>query len=221
MSHFFNNANIWHIEFSIQSFVKYINLVEDKFGSEVSDLQEQYKEIQAEIAENKNNYEPDYLAYLNDQPIEEMIEIDVEFVQRFRNSVIVQAFSFLETELKKFCYNHAKQFSKEYTIDDLRGNNELDKAKKYLKRSANIDLTTNQNQWKYIDNYRKLRNKIVHHNSILFDRDNDFKALKDFSNENFELKQLGIHGFEIIIDKKNFLFNSLKEIEQFLTSLKY
>ncbi len=148
--------------------------------------------------------------------IEEMIEIDVEFVQRFRNSVIIQIFSFLEVELKKFCYYHAKTNNKEFTIDDLKGGTELEKAKKYLKKCANIDITTDSANWQFIENIRKLRNKMVHQNSILETKDNDYNSLVTFSKGNFELKQLGLHGSEIILNDVNFIRKCLVEVQKFL-----
>jgi len=215
----YNEANLWHIEFSLLSFKKYINLVEDKFQNEVTSIRERFNEIQKEIDENKKNYEPAYQIYLTDSAIEEMIEIEVEFLQRFRNSVIVQIFSFLETELKVFCNSHAKVFKKEFNIDDLKGNNELDKAKKYLKKAANIDITTNQENWKFIDNIRKLRNKIVHQNSTITSNDNDYNAIFEFSKNKFILKKMGLKNVEIILNDKKFLENCLEQINIFFKHL--
>lgn len=221
MSYLFNGANLFHIEFTILSFRKYIDLVEDKFSSEAANTQERFRAIQSDIEENKSQYPPEYLQHLLDNAIEEMIEIDVEFIHRFRSSIIIQIFSFLEVELKKFCENHSIQFSKEYSIDDLKGKNDIDKAKKYLKRSANIDITSNQKQWRFLTNLRKLRNKIVHHKSILLEKDNDINALKELSVGNFELKSIENYGYEILLNDKKFILKCLEQIEKFLKALEF
>lgn len=213
-----NYNELFRIEFGSKSFQDYISIVEMFFITEIDQLQSEHRSALAEINTKYWNYEPEEANYIEGQIIDRMYEMDVEFRNRFRSSIIIQLFSFLELELKKFCENHSKIFAKEYTLNDLKGNNELDKVKKYLKNSANIDITSNTILWNFINDFRKLRNKIVHNESNVLDSDGDFNSIKKFSINNFWFEKNSVEKpeYKIIFDKPEFLLVCVNQIELFL-----
>ena len=214
------SVNFFHVELSMETFKNYSEFIENSFENKVSGLHKSFDRTIRDIEKNKDHYEDDYKEHLKDSIIEEMYEIEKEFMQRFRNSLIMQLFSFLESELKHHCELHAINYKKEYSIDDLKGT-DLEKVKLYLKKSANKDLTKLEPQWKFINDLKKLRNRIVHDNSMISEKHNDYKSIKAFSKTNFTMKDCGHGDYLIILDQKKFINQCFDEVQKFLEKVIY
>ena len=65
-----------------------------------------------------------------------------------------------------------------------------------------IDIDDLQPEWNYINNLRKLRNIIVHHNGQIKPDHSDYKSFKNFSNDRFELTG-GTNSKSYLIEIKN------------------
>ena len=215
------NSALFYIELSLNSFKSYILLIEDNFEHKIKDSRISAETALRKIYENNEKYDKDYENYLNDSVVGQVVEIEVEFINRFRSATIIQLYSFLEVELKVYCQKHSKENFKEYSINDLKGSNEIDKIKKYLKQSANIDLGKLP-EWNFINNFRRIRNKIVHNESLvnLLDHD-EFEAINRFSRNNFTLQQHSDTEKRILLDRKEFIYLCLKQLETFLTAIVY
>lgn len=220
LEEFGNEMFLYKIEMTMLSYRNYMTSVENNFDAEKIVLQKRYSLILVELQKNKNNYSREYQAHLHDSIVEDYSTIDREFLNRFRSSLIIQLYSFLEIELRKFCELHCINNNKEYSIKDLKGNNDLDKAIKYLKKSANFDINTIKSLWDFISDFRKLRNNIVHHESVIQNTDIDYKSIAKFSKDNFRLKRyVSKTSFIIVFEDKSFLELCIARIEQFLIEI--
>lgn len=113
--------------------------------------------------------------------------------------------------------SHSKYIKSAYSINDLKGNNDLDKIKKYLLKSMNIEITKFE-LWQFINSLRILRNKIVHENSTVQESDNEINNLKSFSSNRFnlELDYPSETVYNINLNNENFLSECLNNVGKFI-----
>lgn len=212
---------LFRIEFGFKSFRDYFELVENHFAGELDRIKLENTNALAEFRTKHREYSNEEANYIESQFFNTMYEMDIEFRNRFRTSIIIQLFSFLEQELKNLCVENSKLFAKECSLKDLKGDNELDKIKKQLKNSVKIDINSDTKLWNYINDFRKLRNKIVHNDSTIQVSNPDFNTVKKFSKGNFLFQEnLICKGeYKITLDNSKFILNSITQIEKFLQKI--
>ena len=77
--------------------------------------------------------------------IEEYNDFTDHFQNTFRQSIIVQSYSFFEYHLKKICDRIFQDQNSLFQLNDLRGNSDLEKAKFFIeKHVVSIFISTNQ-----------------------------------------------------------------------------
>jgi hypothetical protein len=76
-------------------------------------------------------------------------------------------------------------------------------------------------EWNFINNFRKIRNKIVHNESLVDLNYDEFKTINQFSENNFTLQQHSDTEKRIVLDKKEFIDLCLKQLETFLVAIVY
>lgn len=210
----------FYIELSLNIFKNYILLIEENFENRIKKSRVWAEIALKKIDKNDDKFTAEYANYLSDSVTDQVYETEVEFINRFRSSIVIQLYSFLEFELKFYCEKHSKENYKEYSIYDSKGHNEIDKIKKYLKQSASIDLTKLL-EWKFITDIKKIRNIIVHNISMIDCNHRDYDTLKNFSRNNYTLKPHSKEEYEIVFDKKEFIDFILKQFETFLVAIVY
>ncbi|WP_366186330.1 hypothetical protein [Flavobacterium ovatum] len=124
------------------------------------------------------------------------------YPQSFRTSFFIQMFSVLEYELKIICTTHSKINQKEFSIENLKGNSEIEKAKFYLKKAVNLNLNEIEPEWNYLDTMRKIRNRIVHGDGEINQKHRDWDRIYNFINLNKNL--LGFRNSAEYLEKKEF-----------------
>jgi len=204
-----------------ESFLKYYTHFEDFLNLKVGEIELNKSDLYKMYA-NSWNYEQDEIDYLEHIVYTEGYEFDVEFRLTYRNSIIIQLYSIMENILRNYCLKHYIENKKEYSINDIKGNNDIDKIKKYLKNSSKIDITKNQKLWDFINNFRKLRNKLVHNEGIIHSKENDFKSLLEFSNEKFIItkkveQQEG--AYTIILFDEGFIYETINNVFDFIEQI--
>ena len=127
----------------------------------------------------------------------------------FRNSFLVQIFSFFEKKLKEICLEHYKITETVFSINDLKGNSDIEKAKKYLTKTCSIKFSELNPEWNFMNDIRKIRNIIVHSQGEINQLHNDWKTIWNFINNNKSL--IGFSCFSEYLDKKLFDKESIKE----------
>lgn len=215
----FGYGDSWSVIFTMSSLKGYIQLVETNMQAEADKMKLEFEKTIKDVETDKNNSD-EYISHIIDTLSEEFRELDYNFKGWFRNSIIIQLYSFLEVNLTKYCENHKNRYNKEYSLRDLKGQNDLDKIAKYLKNSAEIDIKQ-LTQWKFIDNIRKLRNCIVHAEGRINTSNNDFRSISDFSKGRFKITNENglpeIH--QVYLDNKQFIKECISEIEGFLIQI--
>jgi hypothetical protein len=169
----------------------------------------------AKIEAEPKKYADEYLNHLQDTLVEKVIEIDRDFVQSFRASMVTQLFSFIERTIQDVCNSYCLMHDKEFGLDDLRGNSEFEKAKLFLTRAAKVDIKELEPHWSYINNLRRVRNCIVHNNStILFGEDKKLEILKAFSKGRYTVyvRDREFKSHYLLFDNKKFIDEIIENI---------
>jgi hypothetical protein len=194
----------------MSTFRKYIQFIEDNFTTHINNLDNEINGVNF----SNDGTDQEMMKLIN------YVEIDHFFKDWFRASIVIQLFGFLEINLVRYCDAHKVSNNKEYSLGDLRGNNELDKITKYLKQSADKNIK-GYSHWPFIDNLRKLRNALVHKEAFINKADSDFASIKQFSKNRFFLQELesGSYSHRIIVGDNAFLLECCDEVQAFLSEV--
>ncbi|GFZ81088.1 hypothetical protein GCM10011531_09070 [Aquaticitalea lipolytica] len=214
-SNFRKDNNIFFLDLELQTFRNYAKFVEDHFDNSLTYHEKEYTEIMSKIEAEPKKYADDYLNHLQDALVEKVIEIDKDFVQSFRASMITQLFSFVERTIQDVCNSYCLMHKKEFGLNDLRGNSEFEKAKLFLIKAAKVDIKELEPHWSYINNLRRVRNCIVHNNCIVFsDEIRKYSTLKSFSKGKYKLlkKDRNIVYYHLVFDDKKFMDEIIENI---------
>ncbi len=215
------------VHFELRMLDDYIRDQEDQFEKQLANAQERYHEFEKDIAAGNVEGPAGYHDHIRDSIFEEMWKIDSNYIQFFRQSQIIQLYSFLEYKLRFACDTFAKIKKTVYTVRDLNGSSDMDKTKKFMVKSMGIDLRHLEPEWSFFQNLRKLRNIIVHHNAEFSDKDNDYPALNSFQKGRFELQERKFKKsndtrpkwFEIKLTEKSFLPEITSKMETLLVNI--
>ena len=133
------------------------------------------------------------------------------FPQYQKQSYLVMLVSLFEDYMNQIC--HSLHFEKELCckLHDYKGSG-IDRAKKYLRKVALINVPTANNFWKLIIDARDIRN-IVAHNAGHLDEEIHRNHLKIVaSNEHLDTEKFARVHLDI---KKDFLFDIIDAMENF------
>ncbi len=83
----------------------------------------------------------------------------------FYHSSVVTLYSLLENSLNSLCLIIQEETNFIVGLNDLTGSNIVEKARRFLAKTASIDFEELDNDWMRITDFQKLRNLIVHNNS--------------------------------------------------------
>lgn len=161
--------------------------------------------------------EDNKIGSMNDQELikfsQTFFEESIFYPQSFRTSFFIQIFSVLEHELKEICLIHFQQNKYIFSIADLKGNSDIEKAKLYLKKAGNINFDDFEPEWSYLETMRKIRNRFVHSQGEINQKHPDWNKIYSFvsSNEN----SLGLSNCAECLEKSEFY--RLYDIDSTLT----
>lgn len=201
------------IESEIKSFKEYI--IDNRFS--IKKQQDSFnKMIEEQVKSNPDNTQEIYEWY-EDQHY----QYNEFYPATFNNSTLLSLYSFFEFNLKHLCItlHRHKQYS--IKLDDLSGQNYIEKSKKYLTLVANIDLTDLDSTWQEITKFQQIRNCIVHNNSnIIKQKEQPLKnqPLYQTIKNNTNLKLNEDKGTFIISDDQ-FLLDVTDTIEMYLVTI--
>ncbi|MBI4738819.1 hypothetical protein HY772_04620 [Candidatus Woesearchaeota archaeon] len=135
-----------------------------------------------------------------------------EMFDVWQRSYFTTMYSFLESELIKECL-HQKSDNVLLTLADLSGQNEIDKVKIYFTKVLKIPFPSNTPEWQEIQNYRMLRNCIVHNRGRVDDDKN--RRLQDYITQQENLR---LSSGNVILSK-SFCLEASNTIKTFLLML--
>jgi hypothetical protein len=226
-----SSNELFGTELIFEEFHNYLNLMEDFLSKNIKDFEEKLdknkKNIEREsrkVGEFKNDYQNHFEGML----FEQYHNIFILYPHYFRTSFLIHLISFIEFELREICYDFHYRHSTDFSINDLKGNSDFDKAKKFLTRTVNINFNQLNPEWNFINTVRKIRNKLVHHQGIICENDNDFNEIELFVDNydfisfdtnlfNNSSKNLKCHN--LIIKKKDMNKFLLRNAEKFFIKL--
>lgn len=116
------------------------------------------------------------------------------FPNILRKSFLVSLYSFLEHCLMEECRSR-KGDDILLSPSDIRGENDIDRARVYLTKILRINFPSDSTEWEEIQNIRRLRNCIVHNHGEC-DKDK-YKSVRDYVIRN--PTTLSLSGDEIIL----------------------
>lgn len=209
----FDNEEGLFFGFELDVYRDYIDFNEKNIDRETEKIGEEFEALADKLKTTPKEYDPRYFEYLQDNYIDTFKKLDYDFRQNLRRSQIIMLYSFLELKLKEGCNSYAEAHNKEYTISQLKGQNDLDKIKIFFKRSMNIKIDDLNPEWKFLNDLRKVRNRIVHHNALITTSDKDFKAIKEFEFDKYTLiKQREPETYLIELVNKSFAQEIIENI---------
>ena len=165
----------------------YIDEQERQFELQGKSLKDKFHQLQKDIEAGQVDAPPEYQNHLTSSLIDDIWQIDNHFKQFFRQSIVIQLYSFLEYKLKYGCDNYARQKNTAYKMSDMKGSSDMVKAKLFMSRSMGIAVKDLDPEWSYVQRLRKTRNILVHHNGELMSTHRDFKEIKAFEQKGFKL----------------------------------
>jgi len=207
------------IKFSISNLRKYQDAIESFLQKEKDILDKSYNKGLLEIKQNdKKSYNKLAFEYYKKSG-----DIVKTFPNNFRSSFLIQIISFVEHELKTICSHNEIVKKTKYSIDDLKGNNDIIKAKIFLEKSCNIDFFELGKEWNFIINCKRIRNKFVHYQGLAKKNEKEWKILNDFNNKKqyyyFSPNSDLTEESKLIIQSRRFIDNLLDVIELFFNNL--
>jgi len=213
-----NKLHLFEIDLIFTDLKNYQNLIEGFLSDKKVELEQSYDESELEKEAEKAGAEKDnYLHHLIDSFAERHQEISRQFPHNFRASFLVQIISCIESELKKICNHYGNHHEQKFTVDDLKGSDDLEKCKTYLKLFSDIDFNDFNKEWQFIKQCKFLRNKIVHNDSKI-KRDN--KNLINFAKKSESIELINFHepffkNIEFVIIDNNLIDELLTVAKEF------
>lgn len=139
--------------------------------------------------------------------VEEEIIISSEFPNILNQSIYLTVYSTFENDFFTLC--EACQEIEDLKIGprDIKGQNYLEKCRKYCTKFLNIDLNSLNEKWVEIRKYQLIRNSIAHNNGTIKSPDKDLLEFIENSNgikfdiKNSSIKIESIDFLKTMIDK--------------------
>ena len=190
LEHSLFNVNHYRVDIIID----YLNAFEKYLKDKTSEIQDKISEWQ------NSEKEQEYSAI--DYYLDDYTDYNSNFKKLKLESTFLSSYSVFEHYFKSFTEIYTKYYNLKIKMDDLSGNNYINKSKQYLEKVINLDLKNLNNIWREISKYQRIRNKIVHNNA----RFNPSE--KEIINELSKLNGIDINVLGIInITDKEFIFN--------------
>lgn len=214
-----NKASNYLLDFHLDEYKEFIEFNNGHFIKANDDLNKEYDEIQKYIKENKHKDDPAFLSAIEDRVIDNAHSLR-NYETIFRTSVIIQVYTFMEIELKRFCraYSNIHGLRESYNEAFSKGKeSDFKRAKKFIKEHLDLNLSSSP-YWHFICLLSSLRNHLVHSGNILTKKDKHFADIQNLSNKNFILEEHQFY-FEILFEDNKFLFKMIDNIRAFFEIL--
>ncbi|WP_431136827.1 hypothetical protein [Psychroserpens mesophilus] len=217
-----------HFEFDLVQ--DYIRHMETYFETEINSIDQAYDEFLNSLGkEKKVNSEEDYISRNahSESFVDAFFMFETVYKKNFRNSQIIQLYSFVEDALRGGCDRFADYKNTDYYVSDLKGYNDIDKIKTFLKKSVKLDFSLLNPEWRFLDDLRQVRNLVVHHGNIIQNgdtknnKDKRFNNIKKFSEKKFTLEKskYSESTYEIIFDNPLFFNEICRNLENLISKI--
>ena len=144
-------------------------------------------------------------------------DLDKGYPDLFFKSTLIWIYSFFESHLKAISRLLENEFHFDKKIDDFSRKPTAKHYREFLTKVVKIDLSSVEGTWNKIQGFQKIRNSIIHDNSVLYD-----KLSKIEKEEKYLYKLISKHKdtLKIDTDSKSFKITDSKLLKEF-TKLMY
>lgn len=206
--------HLYLLNLTLEPYIGYITFTEEYLNNKAEEYEKKH-------LKSLNNENESWI--VSDEYASKMHEIDNEFAQRYRESIIVQLFSFIEGSLVSSC----KMYYSNKDIEDPSDNHfpekgGLDDVKSFLKNNAGIELKLINKELDFFNNLRTLRNRIVHHKTSFFTDDKKkINQLNSLSKGRFQMRSKDdfMTMYFLYFDKPEFSFEIIENIKSLYMKL--
>jgi hypothetical protein len=210
---FLKENHLYFLNSALEPYEKYIKFTEEYLDNEAERFQEKHlKSIKDENEDWK----------ISEKYVKRMMEIDGEFAQRFRESIIVQLYSFFEIAIVGSCEMYYSNKEIDDESEDTPDKAGLDYAKSFLKNKVGIELRLIHKELDFFIKLKTLRNRLVHHQTIFFtDEEKKINDIRALSKNRFQLtmKLDIIPTYSLFFDKPNFSLEVIQNIKSLYEKL--
>jgi hypothetical protein len=208
MIQFPNNYNpeqhIYYFLHDISDFRKHI----DKYENLINEEFEKYNEY---LYNDKKFFEY-YQRFGTEYNLSNLLS--EEFPNLHKRSALISILSLFEHKMNILCELYRNILKLTVSFRDMREGG-IDQSRMYLEKIVGLDIS-NIHWWDDIKNFQKIRNKIVHQDSEIYNEDLEIISFIKKS-EGIELYELS--NYKEIRIKKPFLVYCLDTIEKFINEL--
>src|SRR5574341_1154816 len=212
----FSGWDVSSIAHEIGLFQQYLATMEESLEAEIQKHTESLKRLidSGQIQYDESGPDTNYDSH--------MLDLISSFEDTLRQSFFVSLYSFFEHTFLDECRSRGNgDKSVRIGLSDLAGQNDIDKAKTYITKVLQLDFPSNLQEWDEIQNYKTLRNCIVHARGRIDDMkaSSDQKKLRAFIARKRALSIWERQG-EIVF-RKGLCEEVLETIENFLHAWLY
>ncbi len=173
--------------------------------------------VEVKVAENPDDEQDIYEIYS-----EQYVAYDTKYIEFANNGTLVNAYSFFEHQLKDICRMLNKfVLNKKTTYRHKKRLSYAENLRNEILSITGLDFSSLKGQWLTLDNYRKVRNVIVHNGANLFEERG--KALNDQKNfalvSSFAQIKINVENGDFYIIDERLVISYLNLIDDFLTKL--
>src|SRR5690554_3066814 len=196
---FLKENHLNSLNLALEPYEKYIKFTEEYLKNQTEKFEHKHLEsLQIENIDWK----------VSEELAQQMLEIDNEFAQRFRESIIILLFSFFEKAIVGSCdMFYSNKDLEEKTLIETPDKAGFDYAKSFLKMAAGIKLADINEELDFFTKLKTLRNRIVHNHTVHFhEEEKIINVLRALSKNRFRLterKEL-IMTYHIYFDEPKF-----------------
>jgi hypothetical protein len=198
------------IEITLKELKKYQSFFEDFLEKEKQTLEKSYREkiskLEYDDMEEFGEIAQDYHYKHSD--------VANTFPHNFRASFLIQIVTFIETTLTEICEHYELANNTNYSIHDIRGNSDIEKAKIFLTKSCGANFDNLNPEWQFILIAKKLRNSLIHYQGHIKKSEKDWLILNSFNGKNdyFKFSPIGEN-----VESPRFILKNKKLTEKLLT----
>ena len=209
----------FEIDLTLEEFKKYHMFIEDFLEKEKNELDKAYTIKLSQLEKNDNDgYSKILEEHFNKR--EHIIDL---FPHNFRASFLIQIVTFIESTLFSICLQYEAVNNTKYSIQDLKGNSDMEKAKMYLSKSCGVTFEKLNPEWQFILVLKKLRNSLIHNQGHVKKNEKDWTILNNFNSKNEYYKFGHISEYNeaprFILKSKKLTEHSLIITEKFFCKL--
>lgn len=205
------------VTIALKEYRNYQKFFEDFLQEEKESLEKTYdKYISEELYDNSNYSEFAELYFKKHEQIAD------SFPNSFRASFLIQIVSFIETTLIEICEHYELTNSTNYSVHDLKGSSDIEKAKTYLIKTCRANFNSFNPEWQFILLAKKVRNSLIHNQGSIKTGEKDWKLINDFNKGNGYFSFFPNYETEqkrIILRNKNFSDKLINSTEIFFKKL--